>query len=69
MAELVTVIAPAALALFAVRFVLLVWPSRGPKLRDPSKVPGMPAARRASPAEAHAALNRRSSRPRWKFWK
>jgi hypothetical protein len=67
MADLVAVIAPAALALFAVRFVLLVWPSRRAKLRDPRTVPDMPMAGAASVKAAHRALSRRGKTARPKF--
>lgn len=67
MAELVAVIAPAALALFAVRFVLLVWPSGRAKAPPPETVPGMPMAGPASVKAAHAALSRRGKTARPKF--
>jgi hypothetical protein len=66
MADLVAVIAPAALALFAVRFVLLVLPAKRPKMRDPEEL-GLPVAGPASKKSAHDALSRRGSGSRPKF--
>jgi hypothetical protein len=40
------------------RVALIVWP-RAARLPDPSTVPGLPMAGPASPAAAHAAINRK----------
>jgi hypothetical protein len=66
MTELVELLAPAALALYVVRF-LLVRPPSGATLPHPSKF-GLPTGGLASAAAAHAALAGRSSRAWWKFW-
>lgn len=64
--ELVELVAPAALALCVVRFLLVQPPSPKP-LPHPSKI-GLPSGGLASPAAAHAALTRQPARPWWKFW-
>jgi hypothetical protein len=44
-----------------VRFALIVRPPPDAKLPHPSKVAGMPMAGPASPAAAHAAINRKAN--------
>jgi hypothetical protein len=68
--SIVEVVAPAFAVLVVVRIALLVRPAPGATLPHPSKIPGLPMSGPASPAAAHAAINRgRSrSRPWWKFW-
>jgi hypothetical protein len=54
----------AAFAVFAtgmVRFALIVRPPPPANLPHPSKVAGMPMAGPASPAAAHAAINRKAN--------
>ncbi|MBV9771459.1 MAG: hypothetical protein JOZ32_17945 [Bryobacterales bacterium] len=65
MAELVELIAPAAIALFVVRLVLVRPPvPRG--LPNPAKI-GLPSGGMASPAAVHAVLGG-AARPWWRFW-
>lgn len=64
--ELVAALAPAALALCVVRFVLTVLPPKREKPDDPEKL-GLPVAGPASVKSANAALSRRGSGSRPKF--
>lgn len=63
------VLVGAVLVLCIVRALLILRPAPSSKLPDPSKVPGLPIAKAASPAAAHAAIMGNAARPRWKFWK
>jgi hypothetical protein len=52
-------LAVAGAVAFALRVWLIVRPPLGGELPHPSKVAGMPMAGPASPAAAHAAINRK----------
>jgi hypothetical protein len=68
MSELLELIAPAAVALCVVRFILVVKVPGGNDMPDPAKI-GLPSGSLASPAAAHAAVMRGqpTRRPWWKF--